>query len=192
MIVKNRFAEIVDMYFLAQENSNMQLTEPQRAHLDRLRDAYTHWLSNPILPDNRIRDYLMMHYGINKTTAYQDIAIIKAIFGHVPAANKEQMRLKANHLYDMAAAAAIAGNESKARALTKVADGIVKNNRLDDKEEEQYKWEDVVPADFSLSVDPAVIGIAPVPDIQKKAAKLLKQYYAEIDGPVKGEVDDGR
>lgn len=183
--------EMLDLIFAKMEDESISLTTQQQIRFDRLTDAYTHWLSNPLLPDNRMRDYIMARYGVTTRIAYQDLAIIKALYGRVPLANKEQQRHKANHLYDMAAAAAVAGNDAKAKALTKIADGIVKNNRLDENDGEEFPWEDIVPKDMSLTVDPSVIGIEPVPNIQQKAAKLLKQYTADIDGPVKIDIQDG-
>ena len=179
----NRDNETLDLMARKMENDSIVLTAGQQAHFDRLRDAYTHWLSNPLLSDNRMRDYLMTMHHVSTNQAYRDIALIKMLFGSVAVANKEQLRYKANYLYDTAAAAALAGNDAKAKALTKIADGIVKNNRLDESEGEDFPWDEIVPKDMSLTVDPTVIGIEPIPNIREKAAKLLKQYNEDIDGP---------
>lgn len=183
MIRKNRDNETLDLMARKMEDDSIVLSAPQQAHFERLHDAYTHWLSNPLLSDNRMRDYMMVMHGISTNQAYRDLALIKLLFGSVALANKEQMRYKANYLYDAAAAAALAGNDKKAKALTKIADGIVKNNRLEDNEGEGLPWEDIVPVDMSLTVDPTVIGITPEKNIKAKAAKLLKQYMEDIDGP---------
>ena len=183
MIRKNRDNETLDLMARKMEDDSIVLSAPQQAHFERLHDAYTHWLSNPLLSDNRMRDYMMAMHGVSTNQAYRDLALIKLLFGSVALANKEQMRYKANYLYDAAAAAALAGNDKKAKALTKIADGIVKNNRLEDNEGEGLPWEDIVPVDISLTVDPTVIGIIPEKNIKAKAAKLLKQYTEDIDGP---------
>lgn len=183
MIRKNRDNETLDLMARKMEDDSIVLTAPQQAHFERLHDAYTHWLSNPLLSDNRMRDYMMAMHGISTNQAYRDLALIKLLFGSVALANKEQMRYKANYLYDAAAAAALAGNDKKAKALTKIADGIVKNNRLEENEGEGLPWDDIVPVDMSLTVDPTVIGIIPEQNIKAKAAKLLKQYTEDIDGP---------
>lgn len=187
----NRDNETLDLMTRKMENDSIVLSKPQQEHFDRLRDGYTHWLSNPLLSDNRLRDYLIATHGISTNQAYRDIALIKMLFGSVAVANKEQMRYKANYLYDLAAAAASAGNFNKAKALTKIADGIVKNNRLEESEGEDFPWDEIVPADMSLSVDPSVIGIEPVPGVQEKARKLLKQYTEDIDGPDVIVIPDG-
>lgn len=183
MIRKNRDNETLDLMARKMEDDSIILSAPQQAHFERLHDAYTHWLSNPLLSDNRMRDYMMAMHGVSTNQAYRDLALIKLLFGSVALANKEQMRYKANYLYDAAAAAALAGNDKKAKALTKIADGIVKNNRLEDNEGEGLPWEEIVPVDISLTVDPTVIGIIPEKNIKAKAAKLLKQYTEDIDGP---------
>lgn len=180
--------ETLDLIFAKMEDDSISLTAAQQVRFDRLSDAYTHWLSNPMLPETRMRDYIIARYGVTNRVAYQDISIIKCLFGRVPLANKEQMRHKANHLLDMAAAATIAGNTEKAKAFTKIAEAIIKNNRLEDSDGEDFPWEDIVPKDMSLTVDPTVIGIEPIPNIQVKAARLLKQYTEEIDGP---DIQDG-
>ena len=183
MIRKNRDNETLDLMARKMEDDSIVLSAPQQAHFERLHDAYTHWLSNPLLSDNRMRDYMMAMHGISTNQAYRDLALIKLLFGSVALANKEQMRYKANYLYDAAAAAALAGNDKKAKALTKIADGIVKNNRLEDNEGDGLPWEDIVPVDISRTVEPTVIGIIPEKNIKAKAAKLLKQYTEDIDGP---------
>lgn len=188
--LKNKDNETLDLMVRKMEDDSIQLTEKAQVHFDRLRDAYTHWLSNPLLSDNRMRDYLIAMYGVSTMQAYRDLYLIKMLFGSVAPANKEQMRYKANYLYDAAAAAAMAGNDAKAKALTKIADGIVKNNRLEEQEGEDYPWEEIIPVDISLSVDPSVIGIEPVPNIREKAAKLLKRYTEDINGP-EIEIQDG-
>lgn len=158
------------------------LSERDELHFRRLQDAYTHWLSMPVLTDTKMRDYIMANYGVAKSQAYADIALVKMLFGSVALANKEQQRYKVNYLLDQAAAAAMAGNDAKAKALTKVAQVMVKNNRLEEDEGEQLPWELIKSVDISFSVDPTVIGIEKVPGIHERAAKLLKRYAEDVDG----------
>ena len=54
-----------------------------------------------------------------------------------------------------------------------------------------FPWDEIIPADLSLSVDPSVIGIEPIPGVQEKARKLLKQYTEDIDGPDVIIIPDG-
>lgn len=173
----------VDMLAAAMEDESKQaqLSERDQEHLHRLKDVYGYWLDHPMLTDAKIRDYIMTSFGQNKMQAYRDIWLVKVLLGNAPKANKEFMRYRANHLYEMAAAAAMAGNDTKAKALTKIADGIVKANQLDVAEGEDYPFEEIVPKDYSFTVDPTVIGITPDPDAKIKAERLLKKYTEEVD-----------
>lgn len=173
----------VDMLAAALEDESKQaeLCERDQEHLHRIKDIYAYCLEHPMLTDLRVRDYIMATHHQNKMQAYRDLYLVKILLGNAPKANKEFMRYRSNYLYELAAAAAIAGNDSKAKALTKIADGIVKANQLDVAEGEDYPFEDIVPKDYSFTVDPSVIGIQPEPNVRAKAQKLLKEYAEEVD-----------
>lgn len=151
--------------------------------MNRLKEVYTHWLDHPLLTDTMIRDYLIVNYGVGRSMAYNDIALIKAVFGNVTRADKEFQRVRANKLLEMATAAAVAGDHKKAKSLTKIAETLAKVNRLNDAEGEEFPWEEIVPKDESFSVDPEVIGIKKVKNIEVVAEKLLKKWTKEIDNP---------
>lgn len=180
-MAKRGYGDMLDMLAAAVEDPSQQLPEAESRHLLRLKDTYNYWLAHPVYSEARIRDYIMASYRLGRSQAYADISIIKALFGVVPRAEKEFQRFRANKILEMATAAALAGNDSKAKALTKIADSIAKVNHLDTEEGDQLPWEEIKPVDISISVDPSVIGITPEPDAQKKAKALLERYTKEID-----------
>ena len=188
---KNSNRDILDTLYDALCDSGKKLSPTDQTRLDRLRDVYAHWLDHPIISDTAIRDYIMANYSVGRAQAYNDIAVIKAVFGNVPKADKELQRYKANRLLDMASAAALAGNDRKAKALTKIADSLVRVNQLDEPEGEDFPWDEIVPKDYSFTVDPRVIGIEPEPGIEAKSRRLLKQYTQELDQDIM-EVPDER
>lgn len=181
---KNANRDILDVFSEALADPGKNLSPSDQARLNRLKAVYAHWLDHPIISDTAIRDYIIANYSVGRAQAYNDIAIIKAVFGNAPKADKEFQRYKANRLLDMASAAALAGNDRKAKALTKIADSLVRVNQLDEPEGEEYPWDEIVPKDYSFTVDPRVIGIEPEPDIEAKSRKLLKQYTQDIDQDV--------
>ena len=180
--IQDTSRDILDLFQTALEKPDTRLSPADQKRLERLKNVYTHWLDHPLLTDTMIRDYMMTNFGVGRAMAYNDIALIKAAFGHVSRADKEFQRVRANRLLEMAAAAAIAGDERKAKCLTKIAEAIVKANQLDEPEGDMMPWDEIVPRDESFSVDPEVIGIKKVPDIENKARKLLKKWTQEIDG----------
>lgn len=173
--------DILDLFSQALEDPNFKLSTSDGIRLDRLKAVFAHWIDHPLMTDASLRDHIIANYHVGRTQAYNDIAVLKAVFGNVPRADKEFQRYKANHLLEMAAAAALAGNDKKAKSLVKIAEAVIKANRLDEKESEELKWEEIVPKDVSFTVDPSVIGIEKEPNIEEKSRKLLKQYTQEID-----------
>ena len=149
--------------------------------LERVRDVYTFWLEKPTLTDTNIRDYLMVNFAVSKSQAYNDIAMIKAVLGSVPTATKEFYRYKANHILDQAHAAAMSGNDNKAKALTKIAEAIAYNNRTNEDDGEKLPFNEIVPKDLSFTLDPSAAGIKPVPGLREKSKKLFDKYKDEIE-----------
>lgn len=173
--------DTMDIVVKAMFDSSVELSETDALMLARLRDVYTFWLEKPTLTDSKIRDYLMVNHKISRSQAYTDIAHIKMVLGNVPVANKEFFRYKANHILDEAHTAATAGNDKKAKALTKIAEAIVLNNRTNIDDGEKLPFDEIVPKDLSFSIDPAVAGVKPIPGIKEKTRKLLEKYSDEIE-----------
>lgn len=180
-MARSKNGDAVDNLYRALSDPKFHLTEQEQARLDRLKLIFARWQENPLITDTQMRDYIMTQFGVGRAFAYDDIAVVKACFGYMPKADKEYQRMKANRLLEMAAAAAEAGDDKQAKALTKIAETLVKVNHLDQPEGEDFPWDEIIPKDESFSVDPAVIGIEKVPGIEEKARKLLAKYTADID-----------
>lgn len=166
-----------------------ELSEGDLKILERLRDVYTLWLDKPTLKDTDIRDYIMVNYDSTKSAAYTDIALLKTVLGNVPVANKEFYRYKANYILDQAHAAAVAGNDRKAKVLAKIAEGIAYNNRTNEDDGEKLPFDQIIPKDLSFSIDPSVAGVKPVKGIRETAEKLFKKYDGEIELDISNYTD---
>lgn len=171
----------MDLVVRAMFDSSVELSDNDRQMLNRLRDVYTVWLEKPTMTDTQIRDYLMVIFKTSKSQAYTDIALIKQVLGNVPVASKEFFRYKANHILDEAHKAAIAGNDKKAKALTKIAEAIAYNNRTNEDDGEKLPFDEIVPKDLSFSIDPTVAGVKVIPGLKEKARKLCEKYAEEIE-----------
>lgn len=180
-MLRDRRKDIVDEFYKALADPKYSLPPDEQEHLTRLKAVFARWMENPLITDTQMRDYIMTTWNLGKSKAYDDISIVKACFGNLPKADKEFQRQKANHLLEQAAAAALAGDDRQAKALTKIAEVLVKTNRLDQPEGEELPWDEIVPKDESFSIDPAVIGIEKVQGIEDKAQRLLDRYNRDID-----------
>lgn len=173
--------DTMDLVVKAMFDNTVELSPTDKLMLARLRDVYTFWLAKPTLTDSNIRDYLMVNHSLSRAQAYVDISHVKMVLGNAPVASKEFFRYKANHILDEAHSAAMAGNDKKAKALTKIAEAIVYNNRTNEDDGERIPFDEIVPKDLSFSVDPTVAGVKPIPGLREKAARLLKKYNDEIE-----------
>ena len=170
-----------DLFSRAILDDSVQLTEAQQQELRRIKDAYAYWLDKPSLSEKDIRDYIVTRYGLSKTQAYDDLAFIKLLLGNVTLAAKNWWRYKVNAILDMAVKAADSGDTAKAKALQKIAESYIKNNRCDVADGERLPWEEIKPKDWSFSVDPAVAGVKADPKLRARAAALKKKYLEEAD-----------
>jgi hypothetical protein len=159
----------------------VDISPHERAMMLRYRDAYTHWLDNPLESDADVRDYLINNHNIGKAQAYRDITNIKLLLGNVRNAGKEWHRHRVNVLLEKAAASALAGRTAEATALSKVATAFIKNNKLDMDEGEQLPYDEIIPPAFEPTTDPSAIGLKPLPNLRRRIAELKERYIGEID-----------
>ena len=173
--------ERYDLFTRAILDDSVPLTDLQREELTRIKDAYAYWLDKPMLAERDIRDYLVARYKMSKTQAYEDLTFVKLLLGNVTLAAKNWWRYKVNAILDAATRAAESGDTAKAKALQKIAESYIKNNRCDADDGERLPWEEIKPKDWSFSVDPAVAGVKVDPKLRERAAALKKKYLQEAD-----------
>lgn len=173
-------AHTLDILNEALFDNNADLTTHERDVATRLRDAFVVWLEDPMMTDAEIRDYLMLHYQLSKSQAYRDIANLKVLLGNVRNAGKEWYRHRVNFILEEAYRMAQEGKTAAAKALSAVATAIIKNNRLDQDDGEQYPWEEIIPQPFEPTSDPTVIGLKPIPNLKERINSLKKKYEVEI------------
>ena len=164
-----------DLFSRAILDDSVQLTEAQQQALSASRAELAG------ISEKDIRDYIVTRYGLSKTQAYDDLAFIKLLLGNVTLAAKNWWRYKVNAILDMAVKAADSGDTAKAKALQKIAESYIKNNRCDVDDGERLPWEEIKPKDWSFSVDPAVAGVKADPKLRARAAALKKKYLEEAD-----------
>lgn len=179
-MARNDTLDIINAALFDKEKQD-KLAPADRELLERIQTTYSFWLDKPTLTDANIRDYIMVNFGLSRSKAYEQISLLKMLLGSVPQASKEFYRYKANYILDQAHAAAIAGNDRKAKALTKIAEAIAYNNRTNEQEDIGLPFDEIVPKDQSFTTDPAVLGIVPQPGLREKANRLLKKYEEDFE-----------
>lgn len=145
----------------------------------RIRVGYTYWYEFPTKTEPDIRDHLMNEFGIVKSTAYEDIQIIKVLLGDIKNPNKDWIRFQVNAMLDAAYKLAETQKDPKGMALA--ADKKGKYNMLDKPDAEPLPFDEIVPQPFEPTDDPTPLGIKKDPNIREKKNKMLEKYHAEIE-----------
>lgn len=157
------------------QQANLPAQMQQR--LLRLRAVYSYWLQWPLTRDRDIADRIMREHGVQRTQAYQDIRIVKAILGEMHKTTKEYHRFK--FLQMIEASYEMAKVNRDARSMVAAADKYAKYTQLDKEDLLDRGFDKIVPQPFKPTDDPSVAGFKPVPNIRERIQKKIQSYWSE-------------
>lgn len=143
--------------------------------LIRIRDMYNFWLNFPRKKDVEIVKELELRYKIQRSTAYEDIRIIKALLGDLNKSTKDFHRWKFCGMLDEAYE--MAKKMKDARAMVAAADKYGKYTQLDKEDLVDRGYDKIQVQPFEPTDDPSVIGIKPIPNIRQRIQDKIKQYW---------------
>lgn len=179
------------------ELRELRVAESVLVRLRRIRGLYAYWLQFPSKLDNDLVQYDIAMFKVSRTSAYDDLHLVKMLLGNLQQTTKEFMRWKINKsIEEDIAAARRAGDFRSVAALTKV---MVQNNRTDKDDEPDLEFDKIVPQNFEPTDDPTVLGIERVPDLRGRIRALYKRYsntmvqdaeYEEINEKVNEKVNE--
>ena len=163
--------------FTAEDELREKYTEPIVARVLRIRDEYNWFLSNPDAKDRQFVEAALPRYGINRTQAFSDLAIIKALLPQLAQASRDFHRYRFNEMiletYQMAK------KRKDTKTMEKAASSYPKYNRVDLEDEQAVPYDLIVVQPFTATDDPTVLGIKPIPRLQERIQELLHRYQAE-------------
>jgi len=163
--------------FTAEDELREKYTEPIVARVLRIRDEYNWFLSNPDAKDRQFVEAALSRYGINRTQAFSDLAIIKALLPQLAQASRDFHRYRFNEMiletYQMAK------KRKDTKTMEKAASSYAKYNRVDLEDEQAVPYDLIVVQPFTATDDPTVLGIKPIPRLQERIQELLHKYQAE-------------
>ena len=170
--------EIVQSDFFTPE-AELKERLPQVAidRLLRLRQMYNWFISNPESKDKEFVDEAISRFSISKTLAYDDLKIIKSVLPHITEASRDYHRWKYNEMiletYQMAK------KRKDTKTMERAATSYAKFNNVNVEDEQSVPYDMIVVQPFTATDDPSVLGIKPIPNIEKKIAALIDKYRAE-------------
>ena len=163
--------------FTPEAELRTKYVEAQVAHVLRLREMYNWYLSNPDAHDRQFIDECRSRYQLSKSQSYEDLALIKRLLPALSTASRDFHRWKANEMlletYRMAKA------RKDTKTMAKAASSYAKYNRVDLEDEQALPYDDIVVQPCTATSDPTVLGLVPVPNLQKRIDALLKELSGE-------------
>ena len=163
--------------FTAEEQMPEEYSPQQVQHILRIREMYTWLIANPDAKDREFVEEIISRHGIGRTTAYADLAIIKALLPVLASASRDFHRWRYNEMiletYQMAK------KRKDTKTMEKAASSYAKYNRVDLEDEQAVPYELIVVQPFTPTDDPRVLGINPIPNLQKKIKEMVDFYRKE-------------
>lgn len=143
----------------------------------RVREMYNWFIANPDGTDREFVNELVQRHDVSKVTAYSDLAVVKAMLPLLAAASRDFHRWRFNEMimntYKMAQ------KRKDTKTMARAAASYAKYNRVDLEDEQVMPYEMIVVQPFTATSDPSVLGIKPIPNIQRKISDMIKKYRAE-------------
>ena len=143
----------------------------------RIRIMYNWFVSNPESKDREFVDEDVSRFSIGKTLAYDDLHIIKSVLPHITEASRDYHRWKYNEMiletYQMAK------KRKDTKTMERAATSYAKFNNVNVEDEQSVPYDMIVVQPFTATDDPSVLGIKPIPNIDKKISELIAKYRAE-------------
>ena len=143
----------------------------------RLRELYNWVISNPDCKDKEFVDVAIGRFGISKTLAYDDLKIIKSVLPNITQASRDYHRWKYNEMiletYQMAK------KRKDTKTMERAATSYAKFNNVNVEDEQSVPYDMIVVQPFTATSDPSVLGIKPIPNIEKVIADMIAKYRAE-------------
>lgn len=156
----------------------------------RVRELYNRYLGRPSASDSELIGQLCEAHKIHRTTAYDDLKIVKTLLPVMTTASRDFHLWRVNEMLMSTYRKAEAKGDT--RTMERVAATYAQTNKVDQKEEQRIPYELLMLQPFVPTDDPRSIGIEPIPNIQEKIDSMIQKYRAEtidIDDVEFEEVD---
>lgn len=145
--------------------------------LMRIRDMYAWTLAHPDMKDRQFIEEHHVRFRMSRPTAVSDLAIIKQLLPMLASASRDWHRWRFNEMnietYQMAK------KRGDTKTMERAAASYAKYNRVDLEDEQAVPYHLILVQPFTATDDPTVLGIKPIPNLQKKIDGLIEKYRAE-------------
>lgn len=163
--------------FANEDKLREQYPEVVVVRMLRIRDMYLWTVANPEAKDRQFVEELLNRYDVSRVMAYKDLGIVKSLLPSISAASRDFHRWRFNEMiletYQMAK------KRKDTKTMEKAASSYAKNNNVGLEEEAKIPYELLLVQPFVPTMDPSVLGITPIPNLQEKIDAMLEKYKRE-------------
>lgn len=164
-------------FFANEDKLRKQYPEVVVVRVLRIRDMYLWTVANPEAKDRQFVEELLNRYDVSRVMAYKDLGIVKSLLPSISAASRDFHRWRFNEMiletYQMAK------KRKDTKTMEKAASSYAKNNNVGLEEEAKIPYELLLVQPFVPTMDPSVLGITPIPNLQEKIDAMLEKYKRE-------------
>ena len=177
MPIPNTFDICRKDLFANEDKLREQYPEVVVVRVLRIRDMYLWTVANPEAKDRQFVEELLNRYDMSRVMAYKDLGIVKSLLPSISAASRDFHRWRFNEMiletYQMAK------KRKDTKTMEKAASSYAKNNNVGLEEEAKIPYELLLVQPFVPTMDPSVLGITPIPNLQEKIDAMLEKYKRE-------------
>ncbi|MDE5774005.1 MAG: hypothetical protein K2H86_06075 [Muribaculaceae bacterium] len=143
----------------------------------RVREMHQWLVANPTTKDREFIEEDVMRFAISEQNAYSDLRIVKQLLPTLVESSRNYARWKYSEMiqetYKMAK------DEGDLKTMERCATSYARHNNisLEDPDDPGSDAPDVQP--FVATMDPRVLGIPPIPNLEARIDELLKKYTRE-------------
>ena len=166
--------------FTPQSDLEQRFDSKTVSALMRIRDEYQWTLANPDQPDRAFVDTMVARHGMSERAVYADLAIIKQLLPALQSSSREWHRWKANQMLLETYQQAKRRHDTK--TMERAAASYAKFNRVDLEDEQVIPYDKIVIQPVVPTLDPSVLGIKPIENVDEVVKRLQEKYTQESRG----------
>lgn len=164
--------------FLSESELSKKFGEFDISRIMKVRDMYMWRLSNPEKKDRQFIDEFRSRYpDAGKNVAHEYMVVVNTLLPALSEKAREFHRWRYNEMiletYQMAKA------RKDTKTMERAATSYGRLNKVDAEETQQIPWDIIKKQPFIPTMDPSVLGITPIPDIDKRIKAMIDKYIKE-------------
>lgn len=144
----------------------------------RVREMHQWSVANTTSSDRDFVEECVRRFDVSTRSAYGVLHIVKELLPSLNENSKEYARWKYNEM--ILETYKLAKEAEDFKTMERAASSYAKYNRIDLEDEKKLPYDMIVLQPFVPTMDPTVLGLAPIPNLDAHVDALLKKYSADI------------